>query len=410
MSNQNKFANGAFVFSRARGLRPMKPEEVVPIALRHGYDASIVPAYAGDRAAIGRAIARTDTVIVGTQYLLRPIKRTQTEVVYGIVHEQRDGEAHLDHNHEATLRWSAEPHPEYIEGEHTLAKRVHLKFAELRGKLVADDWTAFVGEQLDQLGAAAMRDDGRVHWLPPQSLDAARKLQAFLSEVGVMLILAEVAAENAAVVTEVVAESLDDAIHKLELEVREFDETQKPSMFMKRLETYQALRERALLYKSALGIGTERAEQVLGELEKKVSGMLDVRQGMTVHRDGRVSRRDEPAAVTVSSKPSDPPKPSVTTTAIRSLKFAGAEFVAAASNEPDELLFTSGEEKAKSSVALLESMGIAGRWQKAGSAEFNVQNSGPVGAEVSVRLRLHGERDLTAASKALRAVGVELAA
>jgi hypothetical protein len=401
----NKFANGAFVFSRARGLRPIKPEDVEPIALRHGYDTSIVPAYAGDRAAIGRAIARTDTVIVGTQYLLRPIKRTQTEVVYGIVHERRDGEAHLDHQHEATLRWTAEPHPEFVKGDHTLARRVHLKYAELRGKLVADDWTAFVGEQLDQLGAAAMRDDGRVHWLPPQSLDAARKLQAFLSEVGVTLILAEVAAENAAVVTEVVAESLDDAIHKLELEVREFDETQKPSMFMKRLETYQALRERALLYKSALGIGTERAEQVLGELEKRVSGMLDVRQGMTVHRDGRVSRKDEP-------KPPSPsmPPPSPTSSAIRSLKFAGAEFLAAASSEPDVLLFTSGDEKAKSTVALLESMGIAGRWQKAGNAEFNVQNSGPVGAEVSVRLRLHDERDIAAASKSLRAVGVELAA
>jgi hypothetical protein len=383
----------------------MRPEEVLPIALRHGYRSDVVPVYPGDRAIIGRAIARTDTVINGTQYLLRSMKRNQTEVIYGIVRERHDGETHLDHNHEATLRWTAEPNPEYIEGDHTLAKRVHLKFAELRGKLVADDWTSFIGEQLERLGAVTMRDDGRVHWLPPQAIDAARKLQAFLSEVGVTLIMAEVAAENAAVVTEVVAESLDDAIHNLELEVREFDEKQKPSMFVRRLEEYQKLRERALLYKSALGIGTERAEQVLGELEKKVSGMLDVRQGMTVHRDGRVSRKDK---LPVAPAPSTPPQ--ATTAAIASLRFAGTEFVAAPSSEPDVLCFTSGDEKAKSSVALLESMGIAGRWQKAGGAEFSVQNNGSVGAEVSVRLRLHGECDIAATSKALRAVGVELAA
>ena len=71
-----KFATGAFVFSRARRVRPMLPEDAVPIALRHGLPESIVPPYAGDRAAIGRAIAKTDTIINGQTYLLRPIRRT----------------------------------------------------------------------------------------------------------------------------------------------------------------------------------------------------------------------------------------------------------------------------------------------------------------------------------------------
>ena len=71
-----KFATGAFVFSRARRVRPVLRDDVVPIALRHGLPESIVPSYAGDRAAIGRAIAKTDTIPNGQTYLLRPIRRT----------------------------------------------------------------------------------------------------------------------------------------------------------------------------------------------------------------------------------------------------------------------------------------------------------------------------------------------
>jgi hypothetical protein len=41
-----KFATGAFVFSRARRVRPMLPEDAVPIALRHGFTENLVPEYA----------------------------------------------------------------------------------------------------------------------------------------------------------------------------------------------------------------------------------------------------------------------------------------------------------------------------------------------------------------------------
>ncbi|HUT77953.1 MAG TPA: hypothetical protein VM285_09720, partial [Polyangia bacterium] len=128
MTNQKKFASGAFVFTRARGLVPRFPEDIVPVALKHGFDASIVPPYAGDRAAVGRAIARTDTKVAGTQYLLRPIKRTGSEVIYGIVREDNNGDDHLDLDHEATVTWRAEPNPDVIFGNHTIANRVRIHY------------------------------------------------------------------------------------------------------------------------------------------------------------------------------------------------------------------------------------------------------------------------------------------
>ncbi|MDD5307172.1 MAG: hypothetical protein PHU25_07610 [Deltaproteobacteria bacterium] len=76
----NTYASGAFVFTRTRAYVPRNPEDVIPLAAKHGFDASIVPDYAGDRAAVGRAITKTDTKIAGDTYLLRPIRRTGSEM------------------------------------------------------------------------------------------------------------------------------------------------------------------------------------------------------------------------------------------------------------------------------------------------------------------------------------------
>jgi len=386
-----KFATGAFVFSRARRVRPMLPEDAIPLAAKHGLPESIIPPYAGDRAAIGRAIAKTDTILNGETFLLRPIRRTSTEVVYGIVRERQDGEEHLDHAHEATLRWTAEPYPENIEGNHTLARRVHLAFADLRGRIVADDWTATVTSELERLGAVAFREDGRVYWCPPQSLDAVRRLQRFLTDVGMTLVVAEVEAETAGAVTEVVSESVADQIHKLKLEVAEFDGTQKPSTYVRRLEEYQALRGRCVLYRDALGVGVDEATRALSELEAKVEAMLNVRTKSVVHRDGSVDAVKAPDA-------SETP-------ALNVLTFAGARFTKAAS-DTDELLFVSSDERAVSSVKALESMGLAGTWQNAGSVQVSIQNSGPPGAETSIRLRLPQGMDIAAAGKSLATLGI----
>ena len=134
---------------------------------------------------------------------------------------------------------------------------MHLHYAELRGKLVSDDWTSCVTAELERLGAVAFREDGRVYWCPPQSLDAVRRLQRFLNDVGMTLVVAEVEAETAGAVTEVVSESVADQIHKLTLEVAEFDGTQKPSTYARRLEEYQSLRGKCVLYRDALGVGVD---------------------------------------------------------------------------------------------------------------------------------------------------------
>ena len=98
--------------------------------------------------------------------------------------------------------------------------------------------------------------------------------------------------------------------------------------------------------------------------------------------------------------------PKAAPTAITSLKFAGATFTAAETSDGDELLFVSGDACAISAVKALEGMGLAGRWQKAGGVEVNVQNSGPVGAETSIRVRGASGVEVATVGRALAGMGI----
>jgi hypothetical protein len=318
-----KFNNGAFVFTRARGLTPRDPSGLKALAEHYGIDPQLVPDYAGDRTAITRAIQRTAVGLSRHGILLRPIRRNNSEVVFGIVNEKaNEAEERLDHQFAATVGWSAEPHPETVRGDHPVADRVRATYDELRGMVVADDWAPSITAALVQLGAAAVRDDGRVYWLPPQQLDAVRKLGAFLHEVGIDLVMCEIEAEARAVVTEVAQSSLVDELDRLQAEAAAFDGTQRPSTYEGRLDEYQRLQQRAVLYRDALGIGVEQAEAVLNSLRSKVEQMLDIRLRTRVHRDGTVSeglcRRPEPSKVEAPAAEPTPAKPA--------LVFAGARF------------------------------------------------------------------------------------
>jgi hypothetical protein len=392
-----RFHAGAFVFTRARGLTPRDPDDLPPLAAAHGIDPTFVPEYAGDRVAIGRAITQASSGLQREGVLLRPIRRTSTEILYGIVREQKDeAEQRLDHEFEATVSWSAEPDPSVVHGDHPIARRVADAYRDLRGKIVADDWSGVITAHLEQHDAARVRGDGRVYWVPPQRVQDVRRLGAFLQEVGIDLVLCELEPEVRPVVEQVAHDSLDEQIAALELEAQEFDGTQKPSTYTRRLDEYQRLRERAVLYRDALGVGVDRAEQVLNELERKVTTMLDLRRQTVVHRDGTT---DQTTGAT--------PAPTNTTTPT-TLRFAGAVFTATSTDEPETLLFVSDDARAKTSAQMLESMGLAGRWQQAGPAQVAIQNSGPPGAAVSIRVRLTSDQSLTSAVRALAAIGIEL--
>ena len=427
-----KFSTGAFVFTRTRGLEPRDPAELEPLAVQHGINPSFIPTYPGDRVTIMRSITHASRGLASEGFLLRPIKRTSSEVIYGVVREQKD-ESHqrLDHDFEATISWATEPDPSIVYGDHDVAERVRSAFNSLQGKIVADDWSSSITSYLESHDAARMRGDGRVYWVPPQRLDDVRKLSAFLAEVGIDLIMCEIEPETRTVVQDVAQVSIDEELDRLHAEAEAFDGKQKPSTYSRRLDEYQRLRQRAVLYRDALGVGANRASQVLEGLERKVGSMLELRKTITVHRDGSVSspadekpsdsslEHADPVAGNVAGDPSQQHKATneVLTslsesvadgiTSPPSLTFAGAQF-SLQEELDDTLTYVSDEEAAKSSVSALESMGLAGKWQQAGPVKINIQNSGPKGAAVSLRFQVPDDQALRNSATALSSWGIQL--
>jgi len=289
-----KFKTGAFVFWRARGLGPQDPKDLKPLAAKHSIDQGFIPDYAGDRTAFVRATQEAAKGLGRKGFLLRPIKRTQGELLFGIVREEKDAEEErLAHDFEATVSWKAEPDPRTVYGDHPVARRVAKAYDALQGKIVAHDWSNAITANLLHHDAAPVRGDGRIYWAPPQRIEDIKKFSAFLFEIGIDLVLCEIEPESKVVAANVAKESIDDDLKRLEEEVEFFDGTQKPSTYLRRLEEYQRLKNRAVLYKDALGFGVDRAQAVLQELEAKVQAMLDIRKQTVIHRNQEDPRKTE---------------------------------------------------------------------------------------------------------------------
>tara|TARA_R110002096_G_C14660074_1_gene727639 strand:- start:4645 stop:5715 length:1071 start_codon:yes stop_codon:yes gene_type:complete len=352
----------------------------------------IVPEYAGDRAAIGRAFTAAKAGLGKQGLLLRPIQRSHNELVYGIIRETPDAvDQRIEHQFEAVVRWSSEPHPEAVHGDHFVAHRVEAAYKSLRGVLTAEDWSGAITRFLEAQDAARVRSDGRIYWVPPQRVPAVRKFGEFLADIGIDLVLCEIEPAAQSVARGAARGSLDEQLAKLQSEVDAFDGKQRPSTYARRLEEFQRLRERALLYRDALGVGAEQAEVTLKDLEEKVSTMLELRTTTSMAA---------PVAMT-------PPEEVPLEPELASLQFAGAVFHYKA-NEDDAAVFVSDDHVAHSKIKMLEKIGVAGIWQSLGRSEVCIKNSGPPGARISIRVRTPEGGSIHDCATSLRTIGIEL--
>lgn len=393
--NYSKWQSGAFVFARARGCEPRNPADIKPLVEKYAIEESLIPSYSGDRTTIGRAITQATAGLTRQGYLVRPIKRASKEVIYGIVREKKDEVGQrLDHDFEATVTWQKEPDASIVQGDHAVAVQISDHYQQLRGKITASDWSSSITSFLDANDATPLRSDGRVYWVPPQRISAVVHFGEFLQEVGIDLILCELQAEQRQLVHDIAHQSLEDQLDALELEIESFDGTQKPSTYQRRLDEYQRLRNRAVLYQEALGVGVDRAKSVLTDLEVKVQEMLDVRTQVVIPRKAK-----EAVNVVVDAGLSD---------GISSLLFGGAEFLFHIEDEASGIVtFVSDEIAAKEKISQLKTMNLEGKWQQVGRTRVCIQNGCPTGT-VSIHLELPEATDIAVVAKSLATIGIEI--
>lgn len=289
-----KFSNGCFCFYRNSACQPMTPHAIEMLVQKHHLPSTMVPEYAGDRTIVARSIAHVQPKASREHWLLRPIRQTSTEIVYGIVHEEKNT-AHetLAYQDEARLRWTSDNgNGIAVSGAHSVAMMVDAQYQAWRGLIMAQDWALAMTNYLTQTcQGQAMRDDGRIYWIPPQTLQYVHALSAFLADVGIHLVVCEVESEHTPIVQQAASEGIAEQLATLEQEVNAFDGKQKPSTYKSRIQEYETLRKRAMTYRDALGIGVDHAQAMLDTLEQKVQDLLSLRETTIVHRDGTEGKR-----------------------------------------------------------------------------------------------------------------------
>jgi hypothetical protein len=187
-------------------------------------------------------------------------------------------------------------------GDHAAAQLVNSQFQSLKDKICADDWTASLTAYLTKTCyGTAMRDDGRVYWIPPQYVEKVAQLRDYLKHVGISVLLCEIEAENTVVVQEQASKSLSEQLADLQAEADLFDGSQNAVTYADRLAQYADLKQRATTYREALGIAVEDAQAVLTTLDTKVSALLDVRQNTVIKRGPRKAKNGESAPATTSN-------------------------------------------------------------------------------------------------------------
>ena len=297
-----KYQNGAFCFTRiSNQYTPLTPADIARLAGKHGIDPSICPQYAGDRQQVSRAITHAKAGLKREGWLLTDIKTTQHEVLYGISSIEKDQALErVDHSFVDRVRWTDEGgNGAHIHGSHHAAQQADTAYQALRGRICAGDWTSTLTDYLLRTCyAQPMRESGVIYWVPPPNVSQLHTLTAFLKDVGISLIICEIEADTMPVIQQAAQEGLADQLAELEAKVAAFSGEEKPSNYKHRLEEFQALRARCLVYRASLGIGVEQAQAMLDSLEAQVSRLLDIRENIVVHRSGKSSAKGEqPGAV-----------------------------------------------------------------------------------------------------------------
>lgn len=296
-----KLANGnAFVFYRtSSACKPMAPASIAELAKVHDIPTSIVPAYAGDRAQVSRAIAQGTSSARKAGWALASYHTDHHEVLYSILRLDKDHTSkQVRPSYADSLRWSDEGgNGMHIEGSHPVARDIDGIFQGLRGMVCPGDWTEAITEYVK--GACqgfAFKENGHVYVVPSRNIHLLDKLQAFLAQVGISLVVVEVEPSVEYAVQDAAAESIAGELQKLQDAVAAFDGTQKPSNYRARVQEITELRKRATVYKETLQIAVDEYEAVLQALGSQVSRMLDIRENTTIPRGAGKSAPVTPVA------------------------------------------------------------------------------------------------------------------
>lgn len=215
--------------------------------------------------------------------LLRLAVETPSEIVFGVVREERHGDGTLTYRQES--RVALDRGREQVTTDapnHDLVADVMHRFENLRDTHVSDDVRRTIVRALDTFAAVSLRPSGGVYWVPVPYAAEVRRLQAAIQRIGssiVSVLPVHRGPEAEQTLGQVARGSIEDELAALRAEIAGFVEAppERASTLERRLDAFEALRDRAKLYRNVLAIQVTDLDQQLDSMAATVTDLIHVK-------------------------------------------------------------------------------------------------------------------------------------
>lgn len=220
-------------------------------------------------------------VQVGQQgRLIRLGKEEEHEIVYAIVRETRHDDGSVSFSQEARVLLDRKAGQLSNDcPAHELVVAIEAAFAALRTTHTADDVRRSMLRVLDASAAVSLREHGGVYWTPAPHAVALRQLQQAVEQIGsskVYLLPVHRSPDSERTLGAVARGSIEGELAALQAELAAFvaSPPERASTLVRRLDSFDALRAKAALYRDILNIQVADIDQNLAKLAQAVESML----------------------------------------------------------------------------------------------------------------------------------------
>ena len=215
-------------------------------------------------------------------YLIRLGKEDDSELVFAILAERRDGAGNVDAQQQARITLDrCSPGPLHTDAPaHDLVRAVSDSYDRFLNTHTVDDVRRALVKTLGSCAAITLREHGGVYWVPAPYADTLRRLQTAVSNIGrsrLDIVPIHSTPEAVQALGDAARSAIADDLTVLRAEIEGFlkEPPERPSTLMRRLQTFEELRAKARLYHSVLEVQVSDLETTITELTQHVEGLLN---------------------------------------------------------------------------------------------------------------------------------------
>ncbi len=246
-------------------------------------NAQLSPQYLPEPPTAEKALkaAVRETAVGQPDRLIRLGKDDESEVVFAIVRETKHADGSVTYQQETRviLDRRAEIVSSDVAG-HDLASVIAARFGELRSTHTSDDIRRAMMKILNACAAVTLREHGGVYWVPTPYAEAVRRLQGAIEKIGssrVYLLPVHESADANRTLGDAATLAIEDELAVLKAEVAGFvvSPPDRPSTLVRRLDAFEALKNRAALYRDVLQVHVQDLDKTLADLAGSIEKILN---------------------------------------------------------------------------------------------------------------------------------------